>query len=106
MLCSLTRPVLKVLTSVPPFWTYSFRRSASPAASRCSDGAKTILYCDKSSVGPRKIHGDVAVMERVVDELNVLAQVEKFVGLHRLLQRPFVVVGVKDAGFAQRPWCP
>ena len=37
-------------------------------------------------------------MERVVDELNVLAQVEKFVGLHRLLQRPIVVVGVQDAG--------
>ena len=47
---------------------------------------------------PRKIHGNVAIMQRVVDELNVLAQVEKFVGLHRLLQRPIVVVGVKDAG--------
>ncbi len=55
---------------------------------------------------PREIHRDVAVMQRVVDELDVLAQVEKFVRLHRLLQRPVVVVGVKDAGFAPRPGCP
>ena len=42
-------------------------------------------------------------MQRVVDELDVLAQVEKFVRLHRLLQRPVVVVGVKDAGFGHDP---
>ena len=52
---------------------------------------------------PRKIHGDVAVVQRVVDELNVLAQVEKFVRLDRLLQRPVVVVRVKNAGLGHDP---
>src|SRR5208282_1573486 len=52
---------------------------------------------------PRKIHRDVAVVQRVVDELNVLAQVEIFVGLVRLLQRPVVFVAVKNADFGNNP---
>ena len=51
----------------------------------------------------REIHQDVAVVQRVVDELDVFAQVEKFVGRIRLLQRPVVVVRVKDAGFGGHP---
>ena len=42
-------------------------------------------------------------MKRVVNELNVLAEVEKFVRLHRLLQRPVVVVRVKNAGLGHDP---
>ncbi len=38
-------------------------------------------------------------MQRVVDELDVLAQVEIFVRLVRLLQGPVVVVAVKNADF-------
>ena len=49
--------------------------------------------------GPSEIHRDVAVVKRVVDELDVFAQAEKFVGLVGLLQRPVVVVAVKDADF-------
>src|SRR5689334_19456738 len=47
--------------------------------------------------GPRKIHRDIAIVQRVVKELNVLAEAEEFVWLHRLLQRPVVVMAVKDA---------
>ena len=47
----------------------------------------------------RKIHEDIAVVERVVDQLDVLAQAEVFVRLVRLLQRPVVVVRIKDADF-------
>ena len=40
---------------------------------------------------------------RVVNELNVLAEVEKFVRLHWLLQRPVVFVRVKNAGIGHDP---
>ena len=36
-------------------------------------------------------------MERVVNQLNVLAQVKEFTGLDWLLQRPFIVMRIKDA---------
>ena len=49
--------------------------------------------------GPREIHRDIPVMQRVVEELDVLAQAEELVRLHRLLQRPIIVVAVEDAGF-------
>src|SRR6185436_16098078 len=41
---------------------------------------------------PREIDGDVPVVQRVVEELNVLAQMEMFVGLLDELQVPIVVV--------------
>ena len=50
-------------------------------------------------VWPREVHRDVAVVQRVVDELDVLAQAEKFVRLVRLLQGPVVFVAVKNADF-------
>ncbi len=50
-------------------------------------------------VRAREIHQDIPVVQRGVDELNVLAQAEKFVRRIGLLQRPFVVVRVNDARF-------
>ena len=47
---------------------------------------------------PGEIHRDIPVMQRGVKELDVLAQAEMLVGLHRLLQRPIVIVAVENAG--------
>ena len=38
-------------------------------------------------------------MQRGVEQLDMIAQVEIFVGLHRLLQDPIVVMAVKDGDF-------
>jgi hypothetical protein len=53
-----------------------------------------------------EIHEDVAVVQRVVEELDVLAKLEMFVGLHGLLQDPVIVVAVEDAdlGLDMRPF--
>src|SRR5208283_2571356 len=45
-----------------------------------------------------KINQDIPVVEGVIEELNVLAEIKVFVGLIRLLQGPVVVVAIEDAG--------
>ena len=57
-------------------------------------------------VRPREVHQDVAVMERIVDELDVLAQAEQLARLVGLRQHPFVVVRVEDADFGDNLACP
>ena len=53
--------------------------------------------------GPREIHRDVPVVERVVKELDVLPMIEIAVGLRSLLQRPFVFVAEENARFRHDP---
>ena len=44
-----------------------------------------------------KIHRNVAVVQRIINELDVLAEAEKFVGLVGLLQRPLIFMAVENA---------
>ena len=37
-------------------------------------------------------------MQRIVEQLEMLALMEIAVGLHRLVERPLVVVAIEDAG--------
>src|SRR6476620_2936148 len=46
---------------------------------------------------PRKINRDVFIMQGGVEEEQVLAQVQVFVGLAGLLHHPFVVMAVENA---------
>src|SRR5260370_39858812 len=39
------------------------------------------------------------MMQAVIDELDVVSQIEEFVGLHRLLERPIIIVAEENAGF-------
>ena len=50
-----------------------------------------------------EINRDVPVMEGVVEEMNVFPQTEMLVGLHRLLESPFVVMTVKNARLRHDP---
>ncbi len=50
--------------------------------------------------GPGEINQNIAIMQRGIKKLNMLAKIEKFVRLiGLLLQRPFVVMAVKNASF-------
>src|SRR5882672_6030261 len=46
-----------------------------------------------------KVHLDIAIVERVIEKLDMVTEIEKLVGLHGLLQSPIIVMAVKDAGF-------
>src|SRR5215475_6409932 len=45
-----------------------------------------------------KVHRNIPIVKRRIEKQNVLAKVEIFVRLHRLLQHVVIVVTVKNAG--------